>query len=138
MLKFIAAVCGFAVIVMLASAYGKSFNFDSPAVAAHPPCTYETNNTALRKIRPDARLPEVIADLKGALIDFNLFSKQEQRIDSSVLPKLNYDALQPVTMILMAESADKGLITEQELLIITFDQQQALASARCEKFYTGP
>jgi hypothetical protein len=134
----LAAVCGCVAASLLESAYGKTLSVDALTLTAQPPCTYESNNAALRKIRRDARLPQVIAILDGALISFDLFSKTDQRIDPSELANLDYDALQPVTMILLAESPNKGLITEKELLLITFAQQELPLSAKCDKAYIGP
>ena len=131
-------VSGYVAASLLAPACGKTLNVDTLTLTAHPPCTYESNNAALRKIRRDARLSEVIATLDGALIAFDLFSKTDQRIDPSALPNLDYNALQPVTLILLAESLNKGLITEKELLLITFAQRETPVSAKCDKVYVGP
>ena len=131
-------VSGCVAASLLAPAYGKTLSVDALTLTATPPCTYESNNAALRKIRRDARLSEVIATLDGALIPFDLFSKTDQRIDRSALPNLDYNAVQPVTLILLAESLNKGLITEKELLLITFAQRETPASAKCDKVYVGP
>jgi predicted enzyme involved in methoxymalonyl-ACP biosynthesis len=123
-----------AVLVCAAALFG-----EMKMCAAETVCTHKDMQTLAEQLNRGANLQTTIERLEALGADYMVFVG-DQRVSLERLKRNGGGVDQPIRILVRSneKASSNFLVTEDEILTLTFDSKVNLGDWYCHKIYTGP
>ena len=111
---------------------------------ANMSCTHDDNKRWVESLSIGLSFESVLTELEAAEAKYAIFSGY-QRISIELVRTKGYEEFKPLHVTLISPKLSKrgivtrrALITEDEILTMSFDAKGTLTGKSCKKIFTGP